>query len=143
MRSPTRVYLGTLTVLNLYKRFSIVPTRSFSYHELEQSKIKPRQNYKNQVYPKKSENLTSNVTSAYFLGFHLDSKLCWTTHGEVTTRKIAKNIFLVRWLKDQLPSKYLRNVYFAICDSRLRYRFCGGIPPCDIVYSDFIKRQFE
>ena len=94
------IYAVDTSLLN-----KIDPTLSSSYHELEQSealewfsanklKLNIDKTTKIKFSLTKSVNLTNNVKSAYFLGFHPDPKLSWTTHGEVTARKMTKNIFL-------------------------------------------------
>ena len=63
---------------------------------------------------KKVEIPPSFQSNTNFLGFSLDSKLSWVSHGENTAKKISKNIFLLRHLKENLPREYLRNIYFEL-----------------------------
>lgn len=70
------------------------------------------------------KNLTcdiENQESVNFLGIRLDPQLTWHSHIDYVTSKTAKNIFLLKSLRDIISDKILLNVYFAYIHARLTY----------------------
>lgn len=62
-----------------------------------------------------------NVNSVKFLGIYIDNKLSWEPHIMYISAKLSRVIFLLRSLKNQVPSNYLRTAYFAFFQSIIAY----------------------
>ena len=60
-------------------------------------------------------------TTAKFLGLYIDNHLQWNWHEEMTAKTICKNIFLLRNLSTKVPTDFLKNAYFALCQSHFTY----------------------
>lgn len=56
-----------------------------------------------------------------FLGISLDPKLDWHSHGCSVASKLVKNIYALRFLRNCLSTKVLKQTYFALCHSQLSY----------------------
>lgn len=61
------------------------------------------------------------VDSAKFLGVHIDQNLKWNTHINETSKKLAKNIGIIRRISYLIPSNILINLYFALVYPYLTY----------------------
>lgn len=59
--------------------------------------------------------------STKFLGVYLDDKLTWQIHIENLSKKLSKNIFILRNLANEVGKNALKNAYFALCHSLLSY----------------------
>ena len=70
---------------------------------------------------RKCETPSNFHESVKFLGLDIDSKQSWNTHGNTLGRKICKNIFLLRNLKDHIPVASIRTAYFTLCQSHMTY----------------------
>ena len=65
-----------------------------------------------------SEN---DVNSTKFLGLSIDSKLLWNEHGVISSKKISKNVYLLRMLSNTLSENVLKVAYFGLIHSILVY----------------------
>ena len=61
------------------------------------------------------------VTSSKFLGVHIDQHLKWNTHILEITKKISKNIGIIRRIAYLLPPHILNNLYFTLIYPYLTY----------------------
>ena len=59
--------------------------------------------------------------SVKFLGIHLDPELRWNTHIDQLSKKLSKNIFLLKCLSQFVSNKVLLSVYHGIIHSSIRY----------------------
>lgn len=59
--------------------------------------------------------------SVKLLGFNLDSELCWSDHLVALCTKLSRVLFLLRRLKAEMPSEFVRLAYFAFFQSHLLY----------------------
>ena len=62
--------------------------------------------------------LSSNIT---FLGVVVDSKCNWESHIAALNKKISKNMYLIRQLRQNVSTKTVLNAYYSIIESVLRY----------------------
>lgn len=61
------------------------------------------------------------VQSVKFLGVSLDPKLQWGSHVDELSRKLGRNIFVLRNLANNVSDGVLRTAYFAIIHSNISY----------------------
>lgn len=64
---------------------------------------------------------TENPENIKFLGIHLDSTLNWYSHVDTVSKKLTKNIYFLRHLKNNVSDEIIHTVYFATCHSLLSY----------------------
>jgi hypothetical protein len=62
------------------------------------------------------------------LGVHLDETLSFKTHIENIGNKISKSLYIINRVKNFLPKKSLRNLFFAVVHPHLTY--CLNIYSC-------------
>ena len=62
--------------------------------------------------------LYKNIT---FLGINLDSNLTWKSHINALCKKISRGIYMMNKLKNTLPLKALKTLYFTLVESYLNY----------------------
>ncbi|PSN46030.1 hypothetical protein C0J52_15791 [Blattella germanica] len=67
------------------------------------------------------ELATKSRTDTKFLGIYIDSRLSWSTQIEYLKAKLAKANYLIRNLRDCIPSPYVRGLYFSFYESIIRY----------------------
>lgn len=65
--------------------------------------------------------ISSNPSSAKFLGVFIDPFLRWDAHIEYLAGQLTKNIYGLRQLSNSLSLDVLKSAYFALCHSRLSY----------------------
>ena len=59
--------------------------------------------------------------SVKLLGFHLDSKLTWAVHLENLSTRLARNLYLLRQLGQNVSPDVVRAAYFAFFHTHLQY----------------------
>lgn len=74
-----------------------------------------------------NNNKINQVNSVKFLGIHIDSKLNWKVELESVSSTISSACYAIRSLRDELGIIHLKQVYYALVESKLRYsiRFWG------------------
>jgi hypothetical protein len=67
-----------------------------------------------------------------FLGINITSNLRWSTHIQSLCLKLSKVCYIIKSLRDDLSFNILRNIYFAMLQSLIRYGiiFWGGDNEC-------------
>lgn len=60
-------------------------------------------------------------SSVKFLGIYLDTRLTWSVHVDQLSKKLSKNIFVLRNLRSQVSTNVLKTAYYALCESHLKY----------------------
>lgn len=68
--------------------------------------------------PTQDETTKSSVK---LLGIHVDQGLTWCEHVDFVCNKLSKTVYLLKVLKNHLPSSYIYNVYYALFQSTLSY----------------------
>lgn len=63
----------------------------------------------------------TRVSSAKFLGVHIDELLCWKEHITDISKKIAKNIGIISRIRHFLPRHILVNLYYSLIYPYLSY----------------------
>nr|CAI5841041.1 unnamed protein product [Callosobruchus analis] len=63
----------------------------------------------------------AHMTATKFLGVYMDNKLKWNKHIEETSKKLSKNIYLLRSLASELNVSAMKAAYFALCHSLISY----------------------
>lgn len=66
-------------------------------------------------------NNLNEVSSVKFLGVELDSLLTWEYHIDELSKKLAKNIFLIRNLSKCVSNKILTTAYFGIFHANMQF----------------------
>ena len=70
----------------------------------------------------KIDNITiPQASSTKFLGVHIDQHLKWTSHITEITKKVAKNLGIIRRISYLLPPHILTNLYFTLIYPYLNY----------------------
>ena len=64
-------------------------------------------------------------TNAKFLGVIIDEKLNWNHHIAALTSKVSRNAGILFKLREIIPAKALRNIYFSFIESHLLY--CSSV----------------
>ena len=59
--------------------------------------------------------------SIKFLGVNMDEHLTWKQHIQATSNKINKSLFALNQVKNILPQKALRSLYYALVHSHINY----------------------
>jgi hypothetical protein len=67
------------------------------------------------------------VASSKFLGVHIDQHLTWKVHISEISKKIAKNIGIIRRIAYKVPSQILINLYYTLVYPYLTY--------CNLIWS--------
>ena len=62
-----------------------------------------------------------NERTYKFLGVHLDEFLSFDTHCEIISNKLARSNFILSRVKNILPTKSLKTLYFALVHPHLLY----------------------
>ena len=63
----------------------------------------------------------SRVKSTKFLGLFIDEQFSWESHGINIANRISKNLYMLRSVKNFVPSYCLRNLYFSYIHSLITY----------------------
>ena len=63
----------------------------------------------------------SKVTSAKFLGVHIDEHLTWSEHINVISKKISKNIGIISRVKHLMPRNILVSLYYSLIYPYMSY----------------------
>jgi len=84
----------------------------------------------------KARNVYSEVNNFKLLGVTIDNGLNWKTHCEDVSKKIAKNGFLLRRLKEFLSRQALLEVYHSKVHSYIKYAILawGHAPSAKLVF---------
>ena len=80
-----------------------------------------------------------NERTYKFLGVHLDEFLSFDTHCEIISNKLARSNFILSRVKNILPTKSLKTLYFALVHPHLLY--CLPIYSCTTQKN--LKRIFK
>ena len=68
-----------------------------------------------------NHNLIEETESVKYLGVHLDNKLSWKIHIDMSTRKLSKVCGVIYKLRHYGPFSSLKLVYYAMFHSLLQY----------------------
>ena len=63
----------------------------------------------------------TRVKSTKFLGLIIDEHLTWESHGINVANRVSKNLYMLRSVRNLVPSKSLRNLYFSYIHSIINY----------------------
>ncbi len=64
---------------------------------------------------------SSNEKSFKFLGIHIDENLSWKYHIQKISKKISSANYIIKKVKNILPSNSLRNLYTSLVHSHIKY----------------------
>ena len=72
-----------------------------------------------------------HVTSTRFLGVIIDDKLSWQPHIDYLTQKLNCQAGVLNRIKDSVPQKFHRDLYYTLFESHLSYCISvwGGVAP--------------
>lgn len=65
--------------------------------------------------------IIKNSNNAKYLGIIVDSNLKWNYHINSLIKRLRKYIYVFRQIREFLPTKVLKEVYFALIQSQLNY----------------------
>lgn len=84
----------------------------------------------------KARHMPSEVNNFKLLGITVDCKLNWKAHCEELGRKIAKNGFLLRRMKEFLSKEALIEIYHSMVHSHIKYGIMawGHAPAAKLVF---------
>ncbi len=63
----------------------------------------------------------TRVKSTKFLGLIIDEHLTWESHGINVANGVSKNLYMLRSVRNLVPSKSLRDLYFSYIHSTMNY----------------------
>ena len=63
----------------------------------------------------------NKVLNIKFLGVHLDSLMTWEVHTKYVEKKLASGLYVLNTLKNKLPTKILKNLYYILIHPHLTY----------------------
>lgn len=73
------------------------------------------------IFTLKNVELQNNPSSVKYLGFMLDPKLKWDSHGEYVAGRLLKSIFILRNLSSAVSLHVLRAAYFSLFHTIMSY----------------------
>ena len=68
-----------------------------------------------------NEQIIDKVNNFNFLGLKINDRLDWTSHLNDLSRKLSRNIGILRRLRCQLPFNVLKMLYYSLIHSHLTY----------------------
>ena len=84
-------------------------------------------------------NAIDRSSSHKFLGLHIDEHLTWKTHISHLNSKIAHALYTLKQVKNTLPTKALRTIYFSIIHPHVLY----GITAWGVAASSTLDRIYK
>lgn len=69
-------------------------------------------------------SILGNLSENKFLGIFIDSRLKFESHVISLKNKLASNCYAIRVMSNELPVEVVKNAYFALIESHVRYGIC-------------------
>jgi len=78
-------------------------------------------NYSPLIRVSENSGETPETKSIRVLGVFLDERLCFKNHIDIVSKKVSKSLFMLSRIKNILPKRCLRLLYFSLIHSHLNY----------------------
>jgi hypothetical protein len=78
----------------------------------------------------------NSVNSVKLLGIYLDQSVTWNKHIDFVINKLSKSYYIIRKLKSNISSEFLKMSYFALFHSHITYGILlwGSAPRCRQIF---------